>query len=178
VRVIGLMSGTSLDGIDAALVELDGETEADVQWRVLAFRSLPYERSRREEIQQAIAGGGPAELCRLNARLGRWFAEAARAVCEDAGCTLADVDLIGSHGQTVWHIPPEGGGAGEPGATLQLGSAAEIAERTGVAVVSDRGPGTWRRAVRARRWCRVRTGSCSRCRTAAGRSRTWAGWAT
>ncbi|MBI4544502.1 MAG: anhydro-N-acetylmuramic acid kinase [Gemmatimonadetes bacterium] len=132
--LIGLMSGTSLDGIDAALVEVQGSAEADVRWAVRAFVSRAYSREQRSAIQQAIGGGGPATICRLHARLGEWFAEAALAVCAAAGVESAEVRAVGSHGQTVWHEPP---GPDGRGATLQLGCAATIAERTGISVVSD-----------------------------------------
>lgn len=134
MRVIGLMSGTSLDGIDAALVEIVGDPEGEVRWRVLSFVTTPYTAEQRQEIYEAIAAGGTAELCRLNARLGRWFADAASGAVAATGLRLEDVDLIGSHGQTIWHQPPADGA---PGATLQLGTPAEIAERTGIPVVSD-----------------------------------------
>jgi anhydro-N-acetylmuramic acid kinase len=137
MRVIGLMSGTSLDGIDAALVEFDDDDGArtrDVGWRVLAFRSTPFSGAQRDEIHGSILDGDAAALCRLHARLGEWLAAAASAACDAAGLNPGDVDLIGSHGQTIWHEPPVGE---ERGATLQLGDPATIAERTGIPVVSD-----------------------------------------
>ena len=134
MNVIGLMSGTSLDGIDAVLVHFSGTSEADVQWSVKAFVSIPYTPEQRRRIHNAIVHGTPADLCRLHADLGEWFAAAALAVCEVAGCGPGEVDLVGSHGQTLWHIPPAGG---LRGATLQLADPATIAERTGIAVVSD-----------------------------------------
>lgn len=127
---IGLMSGTSLDGIDAVLVELEG----NIDWRVLAFETRAYEPAERRRIHDAILEGGAPELSRLNAELGEWLAQAALAVCGAAGIEAADVDVIGSHGQTIWHEPPS---AGRRGATLQLGCAATIAERTGIPVVYD-----------------------------------------
>lgn len=133
MRVIGLMSGTSLDGIDAAMVEFEGGP-GDVRWRVLSFVTVPYTPEQRERIHHAITRGGAAELCRLHVELGEWFAAAATRCAVAAGVTVAEVDAIGSHGQTVWHEPP---GPGRRGATLQLGDAATIAERTGVPVVSD-----------------------------------------
>lgn len=133
MRVIGLMSGTSLDGINAALVRFDGGPDS-LDWRTLAFVSRPYDESRRARIHAAIRNGDAASICRLNAELGEWLAEAALTVCETAGVEPGDVDLIGSHGQTVWHEPPV---AGQRGATLQLGCAATIAERTGIDVISD-----------------------------------------
>lgn len=131
---IGLMSGTSLDGVDAALVELDGDAAAALSWRLLAFRPAPYSREQRDAIHAGIVDGDAASLCELNANLGEWFADAALALLRDAGREPDEVDVIGSHGQTVWHSPPE---AGRRGATLQLGCAATIAERTGIPVVSD-----------------------------------------
>lgn len=133
MKVVGLMSGTSVDGIDAALVELEPAGDG-ADWRLVAFQTYPYTRARREEIHGVMAGTEPAALTRLHARLGEWFAEAVLGICDAAGTPLSAVDLIGSHGQTVWHQPP---GAGERGATLQLGCPATLAERTGIDVVSD-----------------------------------------
>lgn len=131
---VGLMSGTSLDGIDAALVRVTGTTPEDVSIRVEGFVSVPYEEARRAAIHDCIVGGDAAALCGLHADLGEWLAEAALRVLEDAGADPADVDAIGSHGQTVWHRPPA---EGRRGATLQLGDPATVAERTGCPVVSD-----------------------------------------
>ncbi len=133
MRVIGLMSGTSLDGIDAALIDIDG-TAQDVQWSLRAFVDVPFSTAQRSAIHDAIAHGSAERLCRINADLGEWLADAAARVVATAGLRLEDVDLIGSHGQTLWHIPPV---ADHRGATLQLGCAATIAERTGISVVSD-----------------------------------------
>jgi len=134
VLAIGLMSGTSLDGVDAALVELDGDRADSLRWRVVAFETTPYQAHERDAIHDAIRIGRPEELCRLHASLGEWFATAALRVCEGAGVDPADVDAIGSHGQTIWHQPP---GQERRGYTLQLGDASTIAERTGIAVVHD-----------------------------------------
>jgi anhydro-N-acetylmuramic acid kinase len=133
VKVVGLMSGTSVDGIDAALVDF-ARAGAGVTWRLEAFESFPFSRDQREEIHGVMAGREVARMVRLHARLGEWFAEAVLGVCRVAGIPLREVDLIGSHGQTVWHQPPR---EGFRGATLQLGCAATIAERTGITVVSD-----------------------------------------
>lgn len=132
--VIGLMSGTSLDGVDAALVEFGDGAATPPAWSLRAFVTVPYTREQRERIHDAITAGGAAELCRLHADLGEWLASAALAICEAAGVEPGEVDLIGSHGQTVWHEPPADG---RRGATLQLGCPATIAERTGIPVVSD-----------------------------------------
>ena len=133
VRIIGLMSGTSLDGIDAALVRFDGEP-ATLAWELEAFRSTSYTAEQRARIQDAIESGNTGSICRLHADLGEWFAEAALALCRTADLRTSVIAAIGSHGQTVWHEPPA---HGRRGATLQLGCAATIAERTGITVVSD-----------------------------------------
>jgi anhydro-N-acetylmuramic acid kinase len=133
VLVVGLMSGTSLDGIDAALVDFS-ESTTRPRWRVLAFTEHTYSAQQRQTIHDAIVHGNAESLCLLHADLGEWFAEAALHVCSDAGVAPASVQAIGSHGQTIWHVPPH---AGKRGATLQLGCPATIAERTGIDVISD-----------------------------------------
>jgi anhydro-N-acetylmuramic acid kinase len=123
-RVVGLMSGTSLDGIDAALVEIDGwgaETEA----RLIAFETTPFDRER----VHSLLSGDTRAICEGNFWLGEKFAEAARRIINEAG----PADLIGSHGQTLWHQPPSAGGS----STLQMGEPALIAARTGLVTVGD-----------------------------------------
>ena len=129
----GLMSGTSLDGVDVAVVRLDGEDERPDHARLVGFRSVPYDIAFRDRLAAALEGGGPGELCELGFALGRRFAEAAAASLGDLDILPADLAAIGSHGQTVWHVPPGDG----PGSTLQLGEAAVIAEMLGVPVVAD-----------------------------------------
>lgn len=129
-----MMSGTSLDGVDAALLEVEGTTPATFSWRLLGFHSESYRPEERNSIRRAIESGGPAELARLHTDLGERFARCALAGCARAGVDPGSVAAIGSHGQTVWHDPPSGDGRG---ATLQLGDPATIAEITGIPVVSD-----------------------------------------
>jgi anhydro-N-acetylmuramic acid kinase len=126
------MSGTSLDGVDAALVQIESEGDR-LGARLEAFLSVPYDEPQRTAVRMALSGG-PKELCRVNVRLGEWFAAAALQLLADAGVDATEVAAVGSHGQTVWHEPPA---AGQPGATLQLGEPAVLAERIGVPVVSD-----------------------------------------
>jgi anhydro-N-acetylmuramic acid kinase len=133
VLIIGLMSGTSLDGIDAALVEFEGAVDAP-DWRMHAFVEIPYEPRQRSAIHDAIVAGGASSLCRLHGDMGEWLADAALRACKEHGVDPADVAVIGSHGQTVWHEPPA---EGRRGTTLQLGCPSTIAERTGIPVVSD-----------------------------------------
>jgi anhydro-N-acetylmuramic acid kinase len=132
--IVGLMSGTSLDGVDAALVRLEGTTPDTLRWETVAFRCVPYTEAQRATIHGAILAGTADALCALHAELGEWLAEAVLRVCGEAGVPPERVDAIGSHGQTVWHRPPTDG---VRGSTLQLGDPATLAERTGCAVVSD-----------------------------------------
>lgn len=135
MKLLGLMSGTSLDGIDAALLDLRGAEPSSVEWELLGFRSRPYDDGKRERLREAAESRATTgAICRLNVDLGAWLAAAAEAVCRECGVAPRSVDAVGSHGQTVWHEPPE---EGREGASLQLGSAAVLAERTGIPVVSD-----------------------------------------
>ena len=130
--VIGLLSGTSADGTDAALCAIEGVDDT-TRCTVRGFVSTPFARPLRERIFR-VAEANATELCDLDVLLGQSFADAAIAVAAAARVPLADVDLIGSHGQTAVHHPRS---AGHVGATLQIGEAAVIAERTGCPVVSD-----------------------------------------
>ncbi|HVP30471.1 MAG TPA: anhydro-N-acetylmuramic acid kinase [Myxococcota bacterium] len=134
VRVIGLMSGTSADGIDAALVEWPSGPSPR-PFRLLAFRETAFEPELQERIHRLAAAAVPGsealrELGRLDVLLGERFADAAREVAAAAGVPLDDVDAIASHGQTVAHHPADR-------ATLQIGDPSLIAERTGVTTVAD-----------------------------------------
>lgn len=133
--VVGLTSGTSADGIDAAVVSLRG-APARLDWQLLAHITVPYAAELRERIFAAFRPetGTVDQLCRLNFELGEAFADAALAAMDAAHLKPSDVALIGSHGQTVWHEPPT---ETQGGATLQIGSAAVIAERTGITTISD-----------------------------------------
>jgi len=138
MRVAGLMSGTSLDGIDVAIVEISGRGWAK-RIRTLAFRTVPYP----EDVRQAIlsvsnAATHTATISRLNFLLGELYAEALRLTARRARIPLDSIQLIGSHGQTIFH---EGAPVKYLGrriaSTLQIGEAAVLAERTGIPVVAD-----------------------------------------
>jgi anhydro-N-acetylmuramic acid kinase len=137
--LIGLMSGTSADGIDAALVEIDGEGRS-VRVQLRQFLCVAHTPAMRHAILYACnpEGAHTPDLCTLNGALGEKFAEAARAVAAAASVPLSDVNAIASHGQTVWHQPePVHVGGVQSRGTLQLGDPAIIAARTGCRVVSD-----------------------------------------
>jgi anhydro-N-acetylmuramic acid kinase len=138
MNVVGLMSGTSGDGVDAALVELRGGTRSLVA-HVLAAETLAYPRSLQQRILTASVSGTVADICHLNALLGEWFANAALHVIRQARLRPSDVSLIGSHGQTVHHLPHgiQAPGVGAIRSTLQIAEPAVIAERTGITTIAN-----------------------------------------
>ena len=130
MRVCGLISGTSADGIDAVLVDFTSNGDV-LTAQILATRSDPYPLDLRNRLLAAFPPGSPgaAELCRLDQDVGRAFAETSAALLGDEAA-----DLVCSHGQTVYHdVAPDGRVTG----TLQLGQPAWIAERTGLPVIAD-----------------------------------------
>jgi anhydro-N-acetylmuramic acid kinase len=130
VRVVGLMSGTSTDAIDAALVSI---VRTPRRAELLYFRTYPHPPELRARTLAAAHGeAGSEALCMLHADLGEAFGRAAADLCHEAGQPLREVDVIGSHGQTVWHAP-----RATPPATFQIGDPARIAWRTEVPVVAD-----------------------------------------
>src|ERR1700722_17391756 len=137
--VLGLMSGTSADGIDVALARISGAPPR-VKARLLNHTAVKFPPQVRAEVlrvaeQRAITAG---ELSQLNFRLGQLFADAAKTACKRFRVALSSVDLIGSHGQTIFHqglpVPYLGG---RVASTLQIVEAAVIATRTGVNTVAD-----------------------------------------
>lgn len=125
---VGIMSGTSLDGVSTALV---GITDAPprLEVRLAAFHQEAYSAAERGQIVDTIARGSSRDLALLHVALGERFAAAALQLLAAARVAPKDVAFVASHGQTVWH---------EPGrATLQLGDAGVIAERLGIRVISD-----------------------------------------
>ncbi|MBA5874024.1 MAG: anhydro-N-acetylmuramic acid kinase [Nitrospira sp. CR1.2] len=138
MKVVGLMSGTSADGVDAALVNIVRRGGSS-RITLLAFASVPYPRALQQRLVELSLHGQVAEICHMNAYLGELFARAALRVIRNAKCRPADIDLIGSHGQTIHHLPK---GIREPGvgvvrSTLQIGEPAVIAERTGITTVAN-----------------------------------------
>ena len=139
LMAIGLMSGTSADGVDAALVRILPGARAQVE--TLGFHAAPYPRDLRERLLRAggEAGALTDEICSLHREVGEAFASAAFEVASRSGARLEEIDFIGSHGQTVRHLPEGAEGARGPllPSTLQIGDPAFIAQRTGITCVSD-----------------------------------------
>lgn len=130
-RYVGLMSGTSLDGIDAVLVRFD---DRDARPLIEAALTVPMAESLRAMLEEAIGTGTVRldTLGRLDRLLGASFAEAVEAVLALGGLEPDEVRAIGCPGQTLWHAPEA-----EPPFTLQIGDPNVVAERTGIAVVAD-----------------------------------------
>ncbi len=133
--VVGLMSGTSADGIEAALCEISGAPPA-LAANVLSSISLPFDPELQRRIHHAARAetSDVEQICLLNTELGEMFALAALRLITQAGLTPAGVDLIVSSGQTVWHAVAETGGVL---ATLQIGESSVIAERTGITTIGN-----------------------------------------
>ena len=135
MRIAGLMSGTSADGIDAAIVDLKGDG-----LKLRAFDTFPYPSAVRKMV---LAASSPEtarldDICHLNFLLGELFAAAVIKLAEKSAIRLDSINLIGSHGQTICHIP--GGrrfGKRNLRSTLQIGEPSVIAERTGITTVAD-----------------------------------------
>lgn len=133
-RIVGLMSGTSVDAVDAALVEVAG-SGIGTQIELISFIEYPIPSDLRSRIFELFSGGDVAKVCKLNFEVGELFAEAALEVIAKANLKPSEVQLIGSHGQTVYHMPPN---PSKPkGSTLQIGEAAVIAHTTGIITVDN-----------------------------------------
>jgi anhydro-N-acetylmuramic acid kinase len=129
--MVGLMSGTSADGIDAVVAEIAG-TGQGLSARLVAHVQQPFSKSMRQHILHVCLHGTVSEICELNFLLGEHFARAAFSVIRKAGLAPRELFGIGSHGQTIHHLP----NAKTP-STLQIGEPAIIAERTGITTVAD-----------------------------------------
>ncbi len=127
---IGLMSGTSLDGIDAGLVEFNGDTI-----KLIAFEYLAFSESIRDDIQKLSCPDSHISLLNygsLDTQLGLLFAQACKTLLGKSGLPSSAIKAIGSHGQTIYHAPEL-----NPGFSLQIGDPNIIAEQTGITTIAD-----------------------------------------
>ncbi|NND72834.1 MAG: anhydro-N-acetylmuramic acid kinase [Rhodothermales bacterium] len=133
--VAGFMSGTSLDGVDVAVVRIVRNER--IQLATVAFESIPYSDHLRERLLRNSANESAKleEITRLNLDLARTYASALEDVCDAAEISTASIDLIGSHGQTICHLPRAGKHSST--ATLQIGDPSALANLTGIPVVGD-----------------------------------------
>ena len=145
-HVIGLMSGTSVDGIDAAIVEITGHN-LETAVNLIAFETFPFPPDVPQRILALCQPDTSRvdDICEMNFYIGYLFAEAAKHVLQKSGMRPSDIDLIGSHGQTIHHLP------GDPNtisphrtarniknpSTLQIGEPAVIAHETGIPTIAD-----------------------------------------
>lgn len=131
---VGLMSGTSIDGIDAALVELEG-FGFSTQVKLIHFVTVPYTLEEKEQILRLCHNSTATvdQICEMNVVLGKRFAEVALETIIAAGYMPQDIDFISSHGQTIYHLP-------DRQATLQIGDLAHLAQATGCLTVGDYRP--------------------------------------
>ena len=140
MRVLGLMSGTSADGIDVALARISG-APPHLNAELEHSAAIPFPRGVREAILRLANGGATttAEISQLNFLLGELFASAAREACRRFRVPLAQVSLIGSHGQTIYHqsTATRSFGAQRIASTMQIGEPNVIAARTGITTVGD-----------------------------------------
>jgi len=138
-RIMGLMSGTSVDGITAALANITG-TGDRVEIDLIGYRTYLYDARVRERVFKLFNPGMSTvqDVCEMNFVVGEAFGETANNLMDDLDVPSDQVDLIGSHGQTIWHQPnaePVSGYSAR--STLQIGEPAVISEKTGIPVVSD-----------------------------------------
>lgn len=127
-RCVGLMSGTSMDGVDAALVRLPPDAAPVLEH----FLDRPYPAALAARLRRVDAQAPLGEALALDAELAGVYAEAVSALLAEAGTPATEVAAIGCHGQTVWHAP-----AAQPPVTCQLGDPSRLAEATGIRVVAD-----------------------------------------
>lgn len=123
------MSGTSLDGISAAVVRFAEAGSGRVSAELLAFTVRGYTPQQHDRLANALTAGTPDEYCRLNFDLGAWLGDAAAMAIAEAGVAKQDIAAIASHGQSIWHVPGH--------STWQTGESSVIAEKTGINVISD-----------------------------------------
>lgn len=135
--IIGLMSGTSVDGIDAAIVEISGHG-LETAVNLIAFETFPFPSGVPQRILALCHPdtGRVDDICEMNFYIGHLFAEAAKHVLQKSGMSAHDIALIGSHGQTIHHLPRDTNASHYP-STLQIGEPAVIAHETGIPTIAD-----------------------------------------
>ena len=138
MRVAGIMSGTSLDGIDVAIIDISG-SGYKAKINVLTSHSIPYPRKVREALLGiSNANTHTSDISRLNFLLGELYAEAVEETAERGDIPLGSIKLIGCHGQTIYHEGQNAPYLGKKVAsTLQIGESSVISERTGISVISN-----------------------------------------
>lgn len=138
-HVIGLMSGTSLDGVDAVLCEITG-SGTSIKINQKKFITFPFPEGMKQTalVNSTPGKGNVTDICRLNFLIPLVYVDAIKKLCKKAKVKLKDIDLIGSHGQTIHHLPNKENYFGyEFGSTLQIADPTVIAKLTGVTTIGD-----------------------------------------
>ena len=138
MKCLGLMSGTSMDGVDCAVIDVR-PGRSTLRITLLAHRTDPYPPAIREQLLSLVRTGTVEAVCRLHVAVGEVFARVAGRTIRQAKLSAKDITVIGSHGQTVWHSPARMPmpGIGSVRSSLQIGDPSVIAERTGILTVAD-----------------------------------------
>ncbi len=134
-----LMSGTSLDGVDAVLVEIKNNG-VKTKIKQLGFITYPFPPGLKKKLLEnsSINGGNVTDICKLNFLIALIYADAVKLLCKKAGISVNKVDLIGSHGQTIHHLPVKEKYYGYKfGSTLQIGDPSVVAKLTGILTIGD-----------------------------------------
>ena len=135
MRALGLMSGTSFDGLDVACVDISYQKGVP-SLKLEAFHTFPLPERFKKDLLE-VSGHGPtatARICKLNFALGDFFSDAVLQFLKTFRISSKSIDVVGSHGQTVWHEPPQGK---KFGSTLQIGEPSFIEAKTGITTVAD-----------------------------------------
>ncbi len=136
---IGLMTGTSLYGVDAVLLEITGNGQA-TKLNQIGFITYPFPKGLKQKLldNSIINGGNVSDICRLNFLIAHIYADAVKSLCKKAKISLSKIDFIGAHGQTIHHLPQKKNYFGYKfGSTLQIGDPSVIAKLTGILTVGD-----------------------------------------
>ena len=133
--IISMMSGTSMDGVDACLVNLSDEYDFEIK----GFYTLEYPADLREALLRAATDkASVSDVCVLNIAVGEHFAKCVNKLLEKYELSAKDINFISSHGQTIWHAPkPCKIGGYDITSTLQIGDISQISEKTGILTIGD-----------------------------------------
>ncbi len=138
-RIVGILSGTSADGASTGIIKVKGFGKS-TELELVSYKTYPYPLAIREELFKLFdpETSSTESICEMNFLLGHFYGDCVRRIVEETNLQMDDIDLIGSHGQTIWHHPRGDTFSGYPNlSTLQIGEPSVIAEKTGTSVVAD-----------------------------------------